>query len=365
MITGLLERDARRIADTCICGCGKNLVIGWDGADRTARLYTVRCLADPEHSIYQRPPNTRELADGRFYDVVTQQPVNQALARILPGTEEGMLKRVDEAAALAPRWARDMNQGQRRALAVTALAYGLDPLMEELILYQGKPLITIKGRRRKDAEANHNPNIRFRFLSDDEKAEYQASDSWQPGDLAGYCILTTEWGNTVEGFGKVTKAERVAQSRAPNARDSRRSPIVDDNPIEMWHKRAEDRARNMAYGPVPRPQLPQGFEVIEGEGRLVEELSAPNVTATATSSSYPGARPVPPPRPHWCPEHGKDFRTGKRRDGQLIYQHVLDDGRYCLEDKAQEPYPNDGAKETPEPDQEEREFNELFPGGGK
>jgi hypothetical protein len=200
--------------------------------------------------------------------------------------------------------------------------------MEEMILYQGKPMVTIKGRRRKDAEAGHRPDIRFRFLNSEEKDGFTEAGALHPGDLVQICVLTTEWGNTVEAVGTVSKAQR----------DSHRQPVVNTNPLEMVQKRAEDRARSMAYGPLPRPQLPAGLDVIEGEGRLIEEEALPSSQAERLAPPTPAPAPTSPqlatapqgqrrPRPAgFCQGHGADMF--KSRATQKV-AHVLPGGAVC------------------------------------
>ena len=352
------------------CACG-GILLDSHGGSFGVDGPVVRCLKDLEHStIKAKDTRTRKLfnrqtGEWEAYDVITQKPVNQSLDRVLPCTSDGMLQRVDEVRALAPMWAKDMTEGQRRALAVTALAYGLDPLMEELILYQGKPMITIRGRRRKDAEAGHHPDIRFRFLSQEEKEGFTDAGALFPGDLVQVCVLTTEWGNTVEGIGTISKAQR----------DSHRQPVVNTNPLEMVQKRAEDRARTMAYGPVPRPQLPPGLEIIEGEGRLLEDpplpaptsrarptlreartgpaAQAPAQTPAQPAATPPGQRGTPPAAS--CKGHDNAPMVKSRRTGKVA--HVLPDKTVCFgipaarEDRdSSMPSPDEGADDIPDDD---------------
>lgn len=358
MILGLTDKDAHRLAETHRCSCGGILVDCWGGSFEQPGTI-VRCLQDIGHDTYQRKQTTRMLLNGQTkkweeFDVVTQKPVNQTQALALPRTEEAMLQRVDEVKALGPQWAKDMTAGQRRSLAVIALGYGLDPLMEELILYQGKPMITIRGRRRKDAEAGHQPSIRFRFLTQEERDGFTEAGVLQEVDLVQVCILTTEWGNTVEAIGTVSKAQR----------DGRRQPVVNTNPLEMVQKRAEDRARNMAYGPLPRPQLPAGLEVIDGEGRLVEDPPAQiEQPAQPAQAGHPArAQPVPtqttgdPPAavprqrgtvpPAICALHD-NLRMGVFEGRRC---HRLPDGSFCYGEQASKADPQAPVEGDADPD---------------
>jgi hypothetical protein len=227
----------------------------------------------------------------RDFDLTTQKEVGIPGALAVPQTREAMLERAN-LTVKAGLWPQTMTPGQKALMVQVALAYGLDPLMGELVLYQGKPLVTINARRRKDVEAGHHPSIKFRFLTAEEHQGYLDAGANNEGDLVQVGILTTEWGNSVEGIGKVTKAERAIAS--PKSRDPRglAHPIAADNPIEMCQKRAEARVRLMAYGPIPLPQMP-GITVSEiaTEGITVEgEVLDPGDEAPAR---LPAAEPRP------------------------------------------------------------------------
>ena len=270
--------EGRRLAKTHRCaepGCNGQLSVAWQGVpppDWGKGEYVLRCGKNPEHSTIQPASRTRQLYDYQKgwveVEILTQRQVGIPGALAVPQTGEAMLERANQTLH-AGLWPQTMTPNQKDLMIQVALAYGLDPLMGELVLYQGKPLITMNARRRKDAEAGHHPSIRFRFLTADEKQGYSEAGAINEGDLVQVAILTTEWGNTVESIGKVTRAEREASSE--RSRDSRRlaHPILADNPIEMCQKRAEARARLMAYGPIPLPQTP---------GITVSEISASGTT---------------------------------------------------------------------------------------
>lgn len=214
---------------------------------------------------------------------MTQREVGVAGALAVPQTREAMLERANQTLQ-AGLWPQTMTPQQKALMVQVALAYGLDPLMGELVLYQGKPLVTINARRRKDVEAGHHPSIKFRFLTAEEQQGYTDAGAINEGDLVQVGILTTEWGSTVEGIGKVTKEERV----------SGRQPVSKSHPIEMCQKRAEARVRLMAYGPISLPQMP---------GITVSEIALAGVTVEgevldqgdAAPARLPAAEPSPLP----------------------------------------------------------------------
>ena len=251
--------------------------------------------------------------------------LTQALARIDDAEKGGL-------------WPATLTPPQRQLMAHATLAYGLDPLMQELTVYQGKPLVTIRGRRRKDAEAGHHPSISFRFLTQEEKAGFTEAGAFHDGDLAQYCILTTEDGNTVEGFGKCTKAERNAG----------RQPVARDNPIEMCQKRAEDRARLMAYGPIPIPQGLMGAVLYEYQ---LGEPALPDATPPVGSGEATPALPEQAQRGYFCADHNVPFGRHQRGD-EVWYSHRLQDGSWHnMKDRSEEAPP--AAADAPfDPEQE-------------
>ena len=295
------------------CGCGGGLLMPWVA---TLKDHALRCMADPTHDTYQKKnTGTRLLFDPDRGDVEVS---------IMTGKETGTLTTMDETTALAK--VQQANQlglfptnetslPHLLLLAQVAFAYGLDPLMQEIIPYQGRPYITIAGRRRLDATAGHHPSIAFRLLSQEETDYYTAHGALDQEDIAGFCVLTTEHGARVEGFGRV-----LAKQRSVNQRGADHLPTVQYS-IEMAQKRQERRAREMAYGPVPRPAslstltiLEEGDEdnVVEGEGRLISSDSTQTKAAayTATDTDY-----------GLCPEHQVPWS-----EGQYGPYHRIDSG---------------------------------------
>lgn len=254
----VLQRDSR------CAECGGGLLAPHVGNG----AYMLRCLKDASHMGIARLGNARKLYNPATkiweeYDMTTQKPAQasqETTALAIPTTHAGMLARCREAEAIG-KWKDKMTDAQARVLVQVALAYRLDPFMSEIIPYQGQPYVTIAGRRRLDAQAGHHPSIRFRALTLEEAELYQAAEALNDGDLAMVCVLTTEHGNTVEGFGRVLARERQQKSEY--------LPLV-TRTIEMVLKRAERRAREMAYGPIAMPaglgiRILQEGDMVEGE----------------------------------------------------------------------------------------------------
>lgn len=271
------------------CGeCGGSLLLPW-----VNNHYEVRCLKDRTHrGLTPKARGTRKLYDPARgwveYDIMTQKEAGTT--DLLPQTEQSMLARVHKAANIG-LFPQNSTADQRLVIAQVALAYGLDPLMGELIPYQGRPYITIDGRRRLDAAAGHHPSIRFRPLTVAEQTFFVEAGALDSGDLAMVCVLRTEYSSEIEAFGRVLAAERD-----PAQKGGSHIPTVQRS-IEMVEKRAEYRARRMAYGPVPRPvHLADTVQVVEEGSEVVEG----KVVSTDGVQAPPKEPPKPrPPKPQF------------------------------------------------------------------
>jgi len=262
--------DAQMYVGTHKCAeCG-----GWLRTPFKDGGWEVVCGTNKDHIGQAAKADTKFLLDpvkGRVeYDVMTQQEKG-ATAAIVASDEKMMQRRVEHAVAIG-KFPGQTTPEQRLVLANVAWAYGLDPIMGELIPFHGQPYITINGRRRLDTNAGHNPSIAFRFLTAEERQGYMDAEAMVEGDLVRVCILTTEHGNTVEGIG--TSYKREAGGNTPSA----------THRMEMADKRAETRARIMAYGPVPRPSvIDDGVVVLDDDDENTIEGTA---TVVAGSEAY-------------------------------------------------------------------------------
>lgn len=216
------------------------------------------CGKDKNHVGHKPKRDTKFLYDpirGRVeYDVMSQEPIEQTTALAIPNDQAGMERRIKRAMG-SGMFPQDLTPDQQAIVANIALAYGLDPLRGELIIYHGKPYMGIAARQRKDAENGHHPSIAFRFLSTEEKDNYKEAGAMEDGDLVRICMLTTEWGNTVEALG------------TSYARDKGNNNPSGTHRMEMADKRAEMRARGSAYGAIaPVLNLTDNMPELLGEG---------------------------------------------------------------------------------------------------
>lgn len=260
------------------CGCGGIFTMPYIPG-RTEN--TLVCREDPEHNTYVSNYKSTRMVTGVELNMKSGQPENAGSLEIIDNTTA--LARVDKAHGMGmfPESRKHpWNEKQRQALAIVALAYGLDPFMQEIIPYQGKPYITIVGRRRLDARAGNHGELRFRPLNVEEKEEWTSLGALAPKDVAGYCCLRdVDTGASVEAFARVLESERSKDQMGAD-----HLPTV-QRVLEMYHKRGEMRARQMLWGPVGLPdslkntgikvnELEDGMfegEVVESTSRAIED----------------------------------------------------------------------------------------------
>ena len=300
------------------CGeCQGRFTMPWN---RELGGHLLICVTDPDHQTYQKKyTGTRMMYNSKTQkhdlevDILTQREVTE----LAPITDESTaLAAVTKANALGLFPSKDSTPDQLALLSHVALLYRLDPNMGEIIPYQGKPYITIAGRRRLDAAAGNNVSIRFRPLSTEERQDYVDAGALHTRDVAGFCVGTNpKTGVTVEGFGRVLHSEGMG-------RDGKASEHLPQGVrrIEMQQKRAERRMREMMFGPTPVPEglravemLQEGDEinVVESTGKVVEE---------STTSPLPDLGT--------CPEHGVEWRVEERYK-RIVGSHPIQGGGWC------------------------------------
>ena len=308
----LSAQDALDITKECVCGeCGANLLNPWGGAYGIDG-YVVRCYKEVDHvGVKVRGQRTRILRDPEKglveVDVQTQGIVKKDAPEFLamPSDEQGMVARLNEALDIGLFPKKDVGPQQVANLAKMALLYKLDPLMREIMPYQGQPYITIEGRRRIDARSGNAPSISFRPMDKPTKEAYVDMGALDAGDIVVFATLTDpKTGQTVEAMGRVQNGEGL------NLPNSQYLPIVKWR-LEMAQKRAESRARKMMFGPVALPggmdaMILEEGDVVEGQFREIDEL-----TGEITGVLAP-PRPAPPAPPQVPPE-GPTTGTPRRQ----------------------------------------------------
>jgi len=140
---------------------------------------------------------------------------------IIPFDPNRAIQKVDDsqvkALADAPVWPRDCNENQRVMVARLAIAYGLDPMMGELTVFQGKPWITIDGRIRLASESG-----KYQGIVEDRPAtdaEYTALRC-NPDEVYLWYVSVkhADWIKPVGRFGRVKlKGDRNAMAGVDKA----------------------------------------------------------------------------------------------------------------------------------------------------
>ena len=315
--------ETKHLVRDYVCGeCGARLSNPWGGYYGIDG-YVVRCVKDQEHQGVVSPGNpTRKLYDikkgWKEYDIMTQQPVEDTQALALPGDETGMVARMNEAVKIG-LFPTDKKVGPAELanLAKLALLYRLDPLMREIMPYQGLPYITLEGRRRIDRRAGNTPSIKIGPMDKTSYEAYVAMGAIDQGDIVVVGQFhDPQTGATIETTGRVLTSETKGNQFLPTVKWR----------MEMAIKRCEARGRKMLYGPVA---LPGGLDslVMYEDGDVIEGAVVRDVLAPEREL----AEPIPPPQPKVEPDPLVDFPPDDEPPPQpddvpgdgLTYQEVL------------------------------------------
>ena len=282
----LSYEDMQKAVHTFKCAqCGNYLLIAWS-AHRNS--YMLRCGQSLEHEgvvPLGRDPEIQEINA-----LLRGGPKIMETTQLTKLDQNQMLARVDQA-----RFPKDLTLVDRQLIAQVSIEYGLDPIFNELMIYQGRPYVTIDARRRKAQETEKLDGISARPATTAERKARQVSD----GD---YLFVAEVWvkgaSHPFEGWGTV---------RAAETKGSEHLPVVKD-PAAMAEKRAEAHALRRAFH-LP---LPSFEEIVEGEF----EEPPQNKQAPQSKTSPPKAQPRPiAPKPAGTitqPQHQKIWADAKK-----------------------------------------------------
>jgi len=297
-------------ANRYMCGeCGAGLAMPWmetakDAHGYNFQIYALKCVNNSTHETYVEKNNgrTKTLSgpDGLKIevDVMTQRPTTGADI-VLIESEASALAVVKRQNSLAT-WpdSKDMNESQMAALAHVAYHYQMDIIMGEIMPFQGKPFITIKGRRRHDKREGHRMGITFRMPREDELQFWMTAGAMKAGDLIQIAVGTEPDGLVTEAMGRVLASEKPATAKGQEFLP------IEVRKLEMAQKRAESRLREMVFGAIGKPQgLNLETPILsEGEGVGIIE---------GTYREIPQDQPESEPMPDFgdCPEHGVEWRV--------------------------------------------------------
>lgn len=153
---------------------------------------------------------------------------------------EKMLQRME-----GVKFPQDMTPVQREMLAEAAITYQLDPVMNELMLFQGNLFVSIDGRYRKAQETGNLAGVETRPATQEERT------AWGIGD-DDYFFRSEVYVKGVErafvGWGRV----RAVETKAPADPRKRGFRPLETNPQRMAEKRAEAQALRKAFH-IPLP----------------------------------------------------------------------------------------------------------------
>ena len=132
------------------------------GCGRSEDFTRNKSITEQWRANPESVPNHTANALARKYGV--EPLTTQALATV---TERAMVQRMEQA-----RWLKDLQPQDRASLAHLAVKYQLDPIMGELIVYEGKPYITLAGMVRNAHASKGFAGLEDRPMSDEEKRQY-------------------------------------------------------------------------------------------------------------------------------------------------------------------------------------------------
>ena len=296
------HKEMEKLAsDGHTCGqCGSRLSVCWGGSFGI-NGYILRCGADISHNTITRhdkeyEEKIRQIKEARGMDT-------KALMKMDKTT---MLARVGQA-----KFPKDLTPAEHQMMADVCISYGLDPVMQELMIYQGNPYPTINARYRKAQETNKFDGINTRPAT----AEERKARNCKEGDYL-YCaeVWVKGCSHPFVGWGKV---------RAAETKGSEYLPIVKD-PDRQAEKRAEAMALRKGFS-MPVPFLSwEEFEELQAEkatvdkstGTIVEgefKVTTQNDLGTCPIHNIPlvpGKGNLPP----YCPTRvdGTGRSTGKK-----------------------------------------------------
>ena len=223
--------------DSHVCGqCGGGLSVAWGGMWKINQ-HVLRCVKDIEHT------GIKEIKESQLSkamrDTLKGRKTMDSKA-LMALDKPGMLERIKQA-----KWPKALQPEEKEAIAVISMAYGLDPLLNEIMVYQGQPYPTSAARYRKAQESMLFDGIDSRPANKTEREDRNAKE----GDYLYRCEVWRKGSShPFVGWGRVRVAE---VTKAKESRGADFLPIAND-PDRMAEKRAEMMAIKKAFSlPIP------------------------------------------------------------------------------------------------------------------
>ena len=234
-----------------VCGdCGSRLEIAWGGGQGYDG-YILRCGNITHNTITARIKKSELRIEG------------EKIFRRLHGMDTTALMKMDKPTMLArigqAKFPKDLTKTEQTLMCEVAISYGFDPIMQELMIYQGNPYVTINGRYRKAQETGQFDGMDSRPATESERKARNAKQ----GDFLYRCeVWRKDASHPFVGWGRVLEKE---------THGSEHLPIVKD-PDRQAEKRAESMGLRKAFS-MPFPI--QGWEeaqmaMAEVNGRTVD-----------------------------------------------------------------------------------------------
>lgn len=231
--------ELRKMENNHVCAvCGAFLKI-----ERLtgSRDYYLKCSQFEKHEGIKRI--VYNAGDINFLRLLKGEPQIMETTALQKLDEKAMLERVNKA-----KWPADLKPEDKQIIVKVATEYGLDPLFGELMVYQGRPYVTIDARRRKAQETHLLDGVSSRPATAEERTARQVPE----GDYLFYCEVWVKGAShPFIGWGQVRKSETKGNEHLPIVKD----------PMFMAEKRSEAQALRRAFH-IP---LPSAEEIIEGE----------------------------------------------------------------------------------------------------
>lgn len=255
IITEQNQQYVLKLMKNYLCAeCGAFLKLSHVGSDPTPAIICERFEA---HDGIK--PVSKNYADINLIRLLKGEPMTLNSTALQKMDQTAMLARVQKAT-----WPKDLTEKDYTMIASVCREYGLDPVFGELMIYQGRPYVTIDARRRKAQETGNLDGIKSRPATKDEREAWGVA----PGDFFFHCdVFVKGASQSFDGWGRVRAAETTPGSKTdPNAIFK---PIQKD-PMGMAEKRAETRALKRAFH-IPLPSA----EDLTPDGHTEPEVKKP------------------------------------------------------------------------------------------
>jgi hypothetical protein len=255
IITEQNQKYVLKLMKNYLCAeCGAFLKLSHVGSDPAPAIICERFEA---HDGIK--PVSKNYADINLIRLLKGEPMTLNSTALQKMDQPTMLARVKKAT-----WPKDLTEADHTIIATVCREYGLDPVFGELMIYQGRPYVTIDARRRKAQETDLLDGIKSRPATKEER------DAWgiPEGDFFFHCdVFKKECSQSFDGWGRVRADETKPGSK--NDPNAMYKPIQND-PMGMAEKRAEARALKRAFH-IPLPSA----EDIMPDGGTAPEVKKP------------------------------------------------------------------------------------------